>query len=91
MTGLIDVLPIILIFGVMYFLIIRPQIQERQAHEKLLEALQRDDQVVTASGIHGKVVTVNDGTVVLEIADKTRITIDKKSVARRQGEPAKDS
>ena len=87
----IDLLPLVLIFGVMYFLIIRPQVQERQAHEKLLESLTRDDAVVTASGVHGKVVSVSDTTVVLEIAEKTKITIDKKSIARRQGEPAKAS
>ncbi len=87
----IDLLPILLIFGVMYFLIIRPQIKERQEHDKLLESLAKDDAVVTSSGVHGTVVSVEDATVVLEVAEKTRITIDKKSVARRQGEPAKDT
>ncbi|HHO51584.1 MAG TPA: preprotein translocase subunit YajC [Deltaproteobacteria bacterium] len=85
----VDLLPILLIFGVMYFLIVRPQIKERQEHDKLLESLTRDDAVVTSAGIHGKVVSVSDATVVLDIGDKTRITIDKNSVARRQGEPAK--
>ena len=45
--------------------------------------------VVTSSGIHGKVVSVSDTTVVLDLGDKNKITIDKTSVARRQGEPAK--
>ncbi len=85
----VDLIPLLGIFAVMYFLILRPQMKERQEHEKLLEALARDDMVVTASGIHGKVVSVNDATVVLDLGDKNKITIDKTSVARRQGEPAK--
>lgn len=90
MNGLFDMLmPMLLIFGVFYFLVIRPQNQERIEHEKMLEGLSRDDLVVTASGIHGKVVSVAEGTVVLEIAEKTKITIDKQTVARRQGDAPK--
>jgi len=83
----LDILPIVLIFGVMYLLLVRPQMQERASHDKLIESLVKDDAVVTSSGIHGKITSVADQTVVLEIGDRTRVTIDKSSVARRQGEP----
>lgn len=79
----IDLLPIALVFGVMYFLIIRPQTKERQDHDKLVASLARGDKVVTASGVHGQVANVGVDTVLLEIAEKTRIVIDKSTVARR--------
>ena len=83
----VDLLPILLIFGVMYFLLVRPQIQEKKEHDKLLQSLARDDRVVTSSGIHGKVVSVDEDLVVLEIGERTKVTFDKSSVARREGEP----
>ncbi len=83
----VDLLPILLIFGVMYFLLVRPQIQEKREHDKLLASLARDDRVITSSGIHGKVVSVENDVVVLEIGERTRVTFDKSSVARREGDP----
>jgi preprotein translocase subunit YajC len=83
-----DLLFMGLLFAVAYFLILRPQSQERAAHEELLNKLAKDDHVVTSSGMHGKVVEVSDDLVVLE-AGKARITFDKQAVARRQGEPRK--
>ena len=84
----IDFLPIVAILGVFYFLVLKPQNDERNAHEALLTALAKDDEVVTSGGIHGRVVVVGDTTIVLEITDKTKITIDKNVVARRAVEPA---
>lgn len=75
--------------AVLYFLILRPQAQERAAHEDLLQKLAKDDHVVTSSGLHGKVVEVSEELVVLEVGSKTRITFDKAAVSRRQGEPRK--
>ena len=83
-----DIFFMVLLFGVVYFLILRPQSQEKAAHEDLLKKLAKDDHVVTSSGLHGKVVEVSDEWVVLE-AGKARITFDKQAVARRQGEPRK--
>lgn len=85
--NLFDIIPFVLIAAVIYFLILKPQIDERRAHESLVASLARDDRVVTSSGIHGKVVDVSTETVVLEIADRTRVTFDKNAVLRRQGEP----
>jgi len=79
-----DLLPLLLIFGVFYFLVLRPQVRERQDHDKLVSSLAKDDAVVTASGLHGTIVAVEPDTVVLEIAGHTRVVIDKSTVARRK-------
>lgn len=83
MDSLIQLVPFVAIFGVMWFLLIKPQNDERKAHEALVASLSKDDRVVTQSGIHGRIVGVSDATIVLEIAEKTRVTLDKNFVARR--------
>ena len=86
-AGLLGSLPmIIIIFGIFYFLLIRPQQKEQKKHKGLLAALVKGQQVVTNSGLHGRVYTVNDTDVVLEIADKVRVIVDKVSIKRRHGE-----
>ena len=77
--------PMLLIGGIMYFLIIRPQLQEKQAHEKLLGGLSKDDEVVTSSGIWGRVIRVDKDRVVLNVGGKNELTFDKQAVARRSG------
>ena len=83
MGGFEQFIPIVLIFGLMWLLILRPQNQERAAHEALIASLAKDDRVVTQGGIFGKIVSVATETVVIEIAEKTRVTFEKKFVARR--------
>lgn len=73
------------IVGIIYFVTIRPQQKEAKEHDAMLAALQKGDKVVSASGLHGKVHMVADDTVVLEIADKIRVTIDKQAVKRKLG------
>jgi preprotein translocase subunit YajC len=85
----------LILFGaigaIMYFLVIRPQQQERKAQEALLSALAKDMKVVTSGGIHGKVVSVGSDTVVLDLGNKARVTMDKSAVARRANPPADDA
>lgn len=76
-----------LLFAVAYWFLIRPQTQEQERLAELHKTLAKDDRVITASGIHGRVVEVGDDTVVLEVSDRARITFDKSAVARKQGEP----
>ena len=80
----IDLLPFVLIGLVMWFLIIKPQMDEKRNHDDLVAGLAKDDRVVTGAGIHGRVVEVRESTVLLEIGEKTRITLDKMAVVRRQ-------
>jgi len=76
------------IFAIFYFLLIRPQQKEQKEHQTLLGALQKGDRVATASGMHGKVWEVRDAEVVLEVADKVRIIVDKSAIKRKTAAPA---
>ena len=72
-----------MIFVIFYFLLIRPQQKEQKAHTALLMSLQKGEKVATASGLHGRVHEVAGDTVVLEIADRVRITVDKSAIKRK--------
>ncbi len=67
---LLGFLPIILMFVVLYFLMIRPQMKRAKDHKTMLEALSKGDEVITAGGIVGKVTKVGDGYVTLEVAQR---------------------
>ena len=69
--------------AIVYFMMIRPGQKEKQAQEAFQTSLTKGDKVVTDSGIHGKVTEVGEGTVALEVASKTTVTIDKVRIARR--------
>jgi preprotein translocase subunit YajC len=78
---MMNYLPFILIFGVFYFLVIRPQQKKLADQEKMIKALQRGDRVVTSGGIHGKVAKIEDGgQLMLEIAEGVQIKIDRDSI-----------
>ncbi|WP_417071344.1 preprotein translocase subunit YajC [Niveibacterium terrae] len=74
-------LPIILMFGVLWFLMIRPQMKRAKEHKKLLEALAKGDEVITQGGIAGKVVSVSDNYVHVEIAANTEILVQKPAIS----------
>lgn len=72
---------IIMMVAIFYFLIIRPQQKKAKEHRAFIESLKRGDQVVTAGGIHGKVVAIEDNVVTLEIATGVNIKINKAYIA----------
>ncbi|SOY49366.1 protein translocase auxillary subunit [Cupriavidus taiwanensis] len=78
--GLMSFLPIILMFGVLWFIMIRPQMKRQKEAKAMLEALAKNDEVVTAGGILGRVTKVTDQYVGLEIAAGTEITVQKNAV-----------
>jgi preprotein translocase subunit YajC len=85
--------PLILIFAIMYFLLIRPQQKKVKQHQAMVQALRRGDQVVTQGGIIGKVVKVKeDGEIEVEIAPETRVRVIKSTVAQviSKTEPAEE-
>ncbi|MEZ4240216.1 MAG: preprotein translocase subunit YajC [Myxococcota bacterium] len=88
MNAVSQLLPFVGMLAVFYFLVIRPQMNERQEHEKLVNSLTRGDKVITASGVHGVIANVAEDTVLLEVSEKTRIVVDKTSIARRVVPPA---
>jgi preprotein translocase subunit YajC len=82
--GLLSSLPMMLaILAIFYFLMIRPQQQEAKRQAELISKLQKGDMVLTAFGLHGKVAEVRDTTILLEVADKVRIVIEKSAVKTR--------
>ena len=70
-----------LIFLIFYFLIIRPQQKRVKEHQKLIASLKKGDKVVTSGGIHGKIVGLDDKTVLLEVDDGVKIKFEKTAVA----------
>ena len=72
-------LPIILMFVILYFLMIRPQMKKAKEHKTMLEALQKGDEVV-AVGIVGKITKIDDNYVGLEVADNVVIQVQKQAV-----------
>jgi len=78
---LIQFFPLVLIFIIFYFLLIRPQKQKEKEHLKMLEGINKNDEVVTLSGIHGTVVNVKEKTLILRIDENVKIEIEKSSIA----------
>jgi len=78
---IVQLLPLALIFIVFYFLLIRPQKQKEKQHQKMLQGLNKNDEIVTSGGIHGTIVAVKDRTVTLRIDENVKMEIDKNSVA----------
>jgi len=75
--------PMILVFGIMYMFLIRPQQKKMKDHQKMLEALRRGDQVVTQGGIIGKVAKVKeDGEVEVEIATGVKVRVMRATIAQ---------
>ncbi|WP_334188349.1 preprotein translocase subunit YajC [Noviherbaspirillum sp.] len=74
-------LPIVLMFVVLYFLMIRPQMKRQKEQKAMMDALAKGDEVVTAGGILGRVTKVTDAYVTLEIANGTEVVIQKIAVA----------
>lgn len=78
--SLISFLPIILMFVVLYFLMIRPQMKRQKEQKAMIDALGKGDEVITAGGILGKITKVSDAYVTIEVADGTEVVIQRASV-----------
>ncbi len=84
-------IPLILIFAIMYFLLIRPQQKKVKEHQAMVSALRRGDQVVTAGGLIGKVVKVKeDNELEIELADGVKVRVVQNTIAQvlNKTEPA---
>jgi preprotein translocase subunit YajC len=76
-----NIMPLVLVFAIMYFLLIRPQQKKMKEHKALVEGLRRGDQVVTSGGILGKVVKVmDDGMAEIEIAEGVKVKVIKSTI-----------
>ena len=74
-------IPMVLIFAVFYFLLIRPQQKKAAEHKKLLENLKKGDGVLTQGGLYGKVVGIDGQVLTIEIADKVKVKVARSHVA----------
>jgi len=77
---MMGLLPIILMFIVLYFLMIRPQMKRAKEHKSMIEALQKGDEVVTAGGVVGRVAKINENYVSLQVAENVEIMVQRPSV-----------
>jgi len=79
-SGLVTLLPIVLMFVLLYFLMIRPQVKRQKEHRQMVEGLQKGDEVVTGGGVVGKITELGDAFVSLEVAPNTEISVQKSAV-----------
>jgi len=80
-AGLMGFLPLIIIFVIFYFLLMRPQMKRAKEHRKMVEALGKNDEVVTSGGILGKVTDVEESMITVEIAEGVRVKVQKSAVS----------
>jgi preprotein translocase subunit YajC len=78
------ILMMAVIFGIFYFLVIRPQQQRQSEHEELIENLESGDRVVTVGGVHGKITSVSEDVVQLNVAKDLKLTISRDKITRLQ-------
>jgi preprotein translocase subunit YajC len=83
LAGLTSVVPYLLMFAVIYFLIVRPGSKQRRDHQQMLGALKKDDEVVTSGGVYGRIVALEEKLATIEIADRVKIRILRDRIAGR--------
>ncbi|MCS7008529.1 MAG: preprotein translocase subunit YajC [Chthoniobacterales bacterium] len=83
---LLQLVPLLFLFIIFYFLLIRPQQKKAKEHQKLIESLKTGDRVVTTAGIHGLITNVKEKTVLIKVADNVKIEFDKQAVVSVQRE-----
>jgi preprotein translocase subunit YajC len=76
----VQLAPFLLLGVVFYFLLVRPEQRRRRAHEELVATLKRNDQVVMSSGIHGRVMTLGDDVITVEIAPKVQVQVERSAI-----------
>ncbi|HEX9787309.1 MAG TPA: preprotein translocase subunit YajC, partial [Candidatus Binatia bacterium] len=78
---LVTILPFVLIFVIMYFMVIRPQQKKAREHQEMLRRLKRNDEVMTSGGIYGKVIDLKETVVTVEVAPNVRIRVHRPQIA----------
>jgi preprotein translocase subunit YajC len=79
--GLASFLPLIILFAVFYFLLIRPQLKQAKQHKQLVSELTKGDEIATSGGLLGKIKDVGDNFILLEITKETEVKIQKNAVS----------
>jgi preprotein translocase subunit YajC len=78
--GMMGFLPIVLMFVLLYFMLIRPQMKRAKDHKAMIEALEKGAEVVTAGGIVGRITKLSDAYITMEIAPNTEVVVQKQAV-----------
>ena len=79
--SLMGFVPLVLMFVIFYFLLIRPQQKKAKEHRETLKDLKKGDPVITSGGLHGRITGLTDTIVTLEIADKVRVKVSRNQIA----------
>ena len=79
---LMSFLPLVLIFVVFYFLLIRPQTKRAKEHKKMVEGLAKGDEVVTSGGLLGRITQVGENFVQIEVSDGVQVKVERQSIAQ---------
>jgi preprotein translocase subunit YajC len=74
-------IPIILMFVIFYFLLIRPQQKKQKEHRQMLSNLKKGDRIITSGGLHGRITGMDETTLTVEIADKVRVKVARGNVS----------
>ncbi|WP_282941301.1 preprotein translocase subunit YajC [Paenibacillus sp. RC67] len=82
--------PLVLMFVVLYFLLIRPQQKRQKTRNMMLGNLKKGDKVVTIGGLHGTILEIGDDTVVIRVNDVTKLTFERSAVNAVQSSPSED-
>lgn len=78
---LMQMVPFFLVIAIFYFILFKPEKDKQKRHKEKIAALKKNDEIVTAGGIHGTVVNIKDATLVIRVDDNVRLEIDKEAVA----------
>jgi len=83
MTQFAQFLPLIILFGIFYFLIIRPQQKQQKEHQEMLEALKKGDKILTTGGLYGEIAKVEEDFVKIKLNDTTIVKLDKAFITKK--------
>jgi preprotein translocase subunit YajC len=84
--ALASLFPLLIVFGIFYVLLIRPQSQQRKQHDAMLQSLKKGDKVVTNGGIHGTISGLMGDTLKVRIADQVSVIVNRSAIASKLGE-----
>lgn len=85
-----QLVPIVLIFGIFYFLLIAPMRKRQKALQHMIDNIQKGDKVVTSGGLHGEVAALLEGAVMLKVADNLKVKVSKSAISGMQGSEGGD-
>jgi preprotein translocase subunit YajC len=94
--GFTAFIPLILMFVIFYFLLIRPQQKKNKDHRQMISNLRKGDKIVTSGGLHGRITGLDENTLTVEIAEKVRVKVNRNHIAAlvnpgSHAAPAKES